>query len=194
MSGSACSRARRNVQAHGRRIERARGAELRAEELRRRRRSRARCASPAPSSSIAAVMLATPNAPAGSSALPAWTTRLICTSGTSCGSRSKTRRPFVSPPSRSRATSSRAGGPSARRRGAVGRFRPAAASGAKTATGVARIGALHGFTSGSTTSSTRRSSGNHARRPPARRPASERCSARDPRRKSPVRRRRRNTR
>ena len=39
---------------------------------------------PAPSVSIAAVRLATPNLPAGSSALPLRTTRLTCATGTSC--------------------------------------------------------------------------------------------------------------
>ena len=38
---------------------------------------------PAPSSSIAAVRLATPNLPAGSAALPERTIRLTCASGTS---------------------------------------------------------------------------------------------------------------
>ena len=51
---------------------------------------------PAPSSSIAAVRLAMPNLPAGSSALPLRTTRLTCATGTSCSSTIHTGRPFDS--------------------------------------------------------------------------------------------------
>jgi hypothetical protein len=51
---------------------------------------------PAPSSSMAAVRLATPNFPAGSSPLPARTTRFTCTSGTSRDSTIQTARPFES--------------------------------------------------------------------------------------------------
>ena len=51
---------------------------------------------PAPSSSIAAVRLATPNWPSGSSPLPAITTRLTWTSGTSCASTTHTGTPLAS--------------------------------------------------------------------------------------------------
>ena len=51
---------------------------------------------PAPSSSIAAVRLAVPNLPAGSSPAPARTTTFTWTIGTSCDSTSHTARPFES--------------------------------------------------------------------------------------------------
>ena len=51
---------------------------------------------PGGSSSIAAVRLARPNLPAGSSALPARTTRFTCTSGTSCDSMIQTGSPLPS--------------------------------------------------------------------------------------------------
>ena len=51
---------------------------------------------PAPSSSIAAVRLESPNFPAGSSPPPTKTTRLICTTGTSCVSTTQTGNPLES--------------------------------------------------------------------------------------------------
>ena len=86
----------RHVQPHGRRIE-ARSSAPRSAP----RKSTASAISsaerePAPSSSIAAVRLATPNLPAGSSALPLSTTRLTCATGTSCSSTIHTGRPFES--------------------------------------------------------------------------------------------------
>ncbi len=97
MIGSASrSRATGTFKTDGRCVEGARRRQSRRRGNRPRRRSRATSAMPAPSSSIAAVRLATPNLPAGSSPLPAWTTRFTCTSGTLCVSTIHTGRPFDS--------------------------------------------------------------------------------------------------
>ena len=90
---------------------------------RRRRRSRAPSASRRPPSSIAAVRLATPNLPAGSSALPLSTTRFTCATGTSCSSTIHTGRPFESCRFWIVGSFSAGGGPGCRRLDAIGRLR-----------------------------------------------------------------------
>jgi hypothetical protein len=50
---------------------------------------------PAPSSNIAAVRLAMPNFPAGSSSAPALMSRFTCASGTACASMIHTGRPLL---------------------------------------------------------------------------------------------------
>ena len=78
------------------RVHRRRRAERRRRAARPRRRSAARCASPCPSSSIAAVKLARPGLSAGFAPLPVFTTRFAETIGRPGRSLTSTVRPFGS--------------------------------------------------------------------------------------------------
>ena len=122
---------------------------------------------PAPSSSIAAVRLATPGFPAGSAAAPLRKTRAIRTTGTSCISTSRTSRPLAS---RARCTvgnESVGVGPSAGVADRSGGCASASAGTRRMASVVRRRGidpySLDGAAAGSTDNSTRLSDGSQVR-------------------------------